>query len=542
MIKYPEKKALIIEDFAEFARAVGTMLRSMGILYTDTVTSGEAAIQACRENKYDIILSDYNLGSQKDGQQVLEELAAFNLIKPDCTFIMITAEKNAAMVMAALEFQPDSYLTKPFNNQILKARLDASILKKQTLLPINRAIKKKQWVKAYRLCGTISQEHPKYNTACTQLKFQALKNAKKYDEALKLVDDIINDRATPWALKGMGTIHYEMGEIKKSRDYFQQMTKEFPMALEGYDWLAKIQHQLEQPVEAQKTLEKAVEKSPKLLRRQKYLGQLAEQNDDLETMTNAYRKAVKFGQHSAFSASDEYIKLAKSIGKQLKGNSNDDRQKLILEVESLFQQVEQKFKNCTSTQFRGAVAHADFSSIIEDKKATKKHLDNANSIFDRIEEHIGPEESLEISSSLKTLGLRELAECVLEEAVEQYFDNPSFIKEAAKVTTNKHLIQNASKANKLNNEAVRLFKKNTFSKAIIYFIQAAEIAPNNVNICLNYAQALLKLYQSGDRKTAHLFQAEELLNGITRLPINDHRYARFSELNRLNQLMLQKID
>jgi len=542
MIKYSEKKALIIEDFAEFARAVGTMLRSMGILYTDTVTSGEAAIQACRENKYDIILSDYNLGSQKDGQQVLEELVAFNLIKQDCTFIMITAEKNAAMVMAALEFQPDSYLTKPFNNQILKARLDSSILKKQVLLPINRALRNKQWVKAYTLCETITKEHPKYKTACTQLKFQALKNAKKYDEALKLVTDIVNDRATPWALKGMGTVHYDMGEIKKSRDYFYQMIKEFPMALEGYDWLAKIQHQLEQPVDAQKTLEKAVEKSPKLLRRQKYLGQLAEQNDDFETMTNAYRKAVKFGQHSAFSGSDEYIKLTKSIGKQLKGNHNEDRQKLIVEVESLFQQVEQKFKGCTSTQFRGAVARADFCSIIEDKKATKKHLDLANSIFDRIEEHIGPEESLEISESLKTLGLTELAECVLEEAVEQYFDNPAFIKKATKLTTNKHLIKNASKANKLNNEAVRLFKKNEFSNAIIYFVQAIEIAPNNVNICLNYAQALLKLYQSGDKKTEHLFQAEELLNGITRLPISDPRYARFSELNRLNQLMLQKID
>ena len=107
MIKYSKKKALIVEDFAEFARAVGTMLRNMGITYTDTVTSGEAAIQACRETKYDIILSDYNLGPLKDGQQVLEELVTFNLLKPSCTFIMITAEKNAAMVMGALEFQPD---------------------------------------------------------------------------------------------------------------------------------------------------------------------------------------------------------------------------------------------------------------------------------------------------------------------------------------------------------------------------------------------------------------------------------------------------
>ena len=99
MIKYSEQKVLIIEDFAEFARAIGTMLINMGFTHTDTVNTGESAIQACREKKYDIILSDYNLGPKKDGQQVLEELVSFKLMSSNCIFIMITAEKNAAMVM-----------------------------------------------------------------------------------------------------------------------------------------------------------------------------------------------------------------------------------------------------------------------------------------------------------------------------------------------------------------------------------------------------------------------------------------------------------
>ena len=542
MINYSDKKALIVEDFAEFARAVGTMLRSMGIVYTDTVTSGEAAIQACRETKYDIILSDYNLGSHKDGQQVLEELSAFNLIKPSCIFIMITAEKNAAMVMAALEFEPDSYLTKPFNSQLLRVRLDKAITKNQMLFPINKALKNKQWPKAYSLCNEISGEHPKYKSSCDKLRFTALLRAKRYDDALVLVNNLLNDRATPWAMNGLGELYYLMDNQEKAESTFKQMISEFPMAIEGYDWLAKIQHQMGQAAEAQQTLESAVNKSPKLITRQKRLALLAEQNKDYETMTNAYRKAVKFGENSAFASSDEYIKLTKSIGKQLKSNTNEDRKKLISEVKSLFTQIEQKFKNCSRTQFRGAVAHADFSAIISDKISIEKYLEEANKVFDKIEEHIGTEESLEIAESLKTLGLNELAECVLEEAVEQYFDNPTFIKAAAKLTSNKYLIENASKANQLNNQAVKLFKQNKYKGAIDYFKQALDIAPNNVNICLNYAQSLLKLFQSGENEPSLLFDAEEILMGITRLSVGDQRYARFSELTRLNQLMIQKLD
>ncbi len=542
MIKYSEKKTLIIEDFAEFARAISTMLLNMGITYADTVTTGEAAIQACRENKYDIILSDYNLGPKKDGQQVLEELVSFNLIKPSCTFIMITAEKTAAMVMAALEFQPDSYLTKPFNSQLLKSRLDKSILKKETLNPIKIKMANKNWPEAYALCEEIIKQTPKYRSACMQLKFDCLKNSKQFDKALKLVETIVNDRATPWALRGIGSIYYDLGEFEKSEKIFSQMIMEFPMALEGYDWLAKIQHQLNRPVDAQKTLQKAVERSPKLLRRQKYLGSLAEQNSDFETMKHAYRQAVKYGQNSVFAGAEEYVKLTKSIGRTLKSNTNEDRSKLITEAESLFQQIEQKFKQDSCIQFRGAVAHADFSAIVKDKKSTDKYLQNANIIFDKIEEHLGADESIEIASSLKTLGLTQLAECVLEEAVEQYFDNPSFIRQASKLTNNKHLIENASKANKLNNQAVRQFKEKNYSSAIEFFTQAADIAPNNVNIRLNHAQALLKEFQSGKNDPQLLFRSETLLADITRLPFTDPRYTRYSELLRLNQLMLQKIE
>ena len=542
MVNYSDKQALIIEDFAEFARAVGTMLRSMGVNYADTVTSGEAAIQACREKKYDIILSDYNLGKSKDGQQVLEELSAFNLIKSDCTFIMITAEKTAAMVMAALEFQPDAYLTKPFNSQLLKSRLDKSITKKRILSPIQRAIKKKQYSKATQLCDSTSEEHPKFKTDCQKLKLNCLRESKQFDQAFELIEEILNRRATPWALAGLGKIYFESGELEKAKNTFLQMTKEFPMALDGFDMLAKVLHMLEQPIEAQKTLQKAIEKSPKLVKRQKFLGQLAEENDDIEAMTKAYRQAVKYGKNSAFLEADEYVKLTKSLGKTILNNSKEDRAKLIVEAELLFEQLEKNFKDETSIQFRGEVAHADFSDIIKDKNNKERHLANAQNIFERIEEHLGPDESIEIDETLKNLGLKELSESVIEEAVEQYFDNPDLVRRATAITNNKHLILNAKKANRLNTEAVQLFKQNNYAGSINYFERAAEIAPNNVNICLNHAQALLKQYQSGEKDPENLYRSEAILNEITRLPITDPRYTRFSELNRLNQLILQKLE
>ncbi len=539
LVRYSQKSVLIIEDFTEFARSLRGMMINMGCKKIDLVYNGGDAIQACRERKYDIILSDYNLGDSKDGQQVLEEIIEFELIKPSTVFIMVTAENTTSMVMGAIEHQPDSYLTKPFNGHTLKSRLDKSIVKKDLLSPIMQMLKEKKWQSAYKECSQVIEEHPKYKMACLRIKYNCLKGLKEYDKALDLTTRIVNERPIPWAMLGVGEIFAAKKEYQRAADLFTDMINEFPMVTEGYDWLAKMQYLLGHPIEAQETLQQAIEKSPKALARQKLLGSIAEENDDVETMSNAYRQAVKYGTNSAFASPDEFIKLTKSIGKQLKGNSDVDRQKLLDEAETVFNKLDRRFKNEPNTQFRSAVAHADFGSITNDQDKVERYLSSANRYFEKIDEHLGAQESIEISTSLKQLGQSDLAESILEEAFEQYFDDPAFVKKAEKITNNQSLINNSKKANQLNNKAIQCFSQQDYLTACDYFAQALEVAPNNVNINLNNVQTYLKRYQSGEKHKELLDEAQRLLGNITRLSSNDERYERYSELSRLTQLIIQ---
>ena len=539
LVRYSQKSVLIIEDFTEFARSMRGMMVTMGSKRIDLVYNGEDAIQICKEKKFDIILSDYNLGSGKDGQQVLEELHYFNLLKTNTMFIMVTAENTAEMVMGALEFQPDSYLTKPFNGHILKLRLDKGIYKKDILAPIVKLMRKKKWRSAIEMADQVISENPKFRMACLRHQYSCYKRLKLYDKALELTTGIVNERPIPWAMMGVGEIFFAKKDMEKASDLFSDMIVEFPMVLEGYDWLARIQALLGQPIEAQNTLLKAVKYSPKALKRQKLLGGLAEENNDFETMSGAFRQAVKYGSNSAFASPDEFVKLTKSIGMQLKGDADIDKKRLVDEAESVFKKLDTRFKNNPSTQFRSAVAHADFGAVTNDNDITDKYLNVATKYYDRIEELIGADESLEIAASLKSLGQEELAESILEEAFEQNFDDPVFMKKASQITSNKALVQNSQKVNQLNNKAIHLFSSREYLDAIGYFKKASKIAPNNVNIHLNHIQALLKQYQTQDKDPKLLEDAQNILSSITRLGASDPRYARYSELSRLTNLMLQ---
>ena len=262
MIQYNNIKVLLIEDFAEYASAVIAMISAMGCHHIDYVSSADAAIQKCREVTYDLILSDYNLGDGKDGQQVFEELRHFKIIPDDTCFIMITAEKTASMVMAALESRPDSYLAKPFNRQLLKSRIDKSLAKKQKFRPITKSINRKRWKEASVLYEELCSDTPLYRQELKRLKLNILKNTKNIKDSQSFLEKELDERITPWALTELGKIHFSLKEYALAEGVFKRMLMEFPYSLEGYDWLAKTQTVLKKPVEAQQTIEKAIKRSP----------------------------------------------------------------------------------------------------------------------------------------------------------------------------------------------------------------------------------------------------------------------------------------
>lgn len=540
MFTLSKKKTLVVEDFTEFARSVRAMLQSMGATDIDVVHNAEDALESCKNKKYDIILSDYNLGPKKDGQQFLEEISKYKLIKSNCVFLMLTAENSTAMVMGAVEYQPDAYIAKPFNGNFLKARLEKNIEKKDILQPINRAIINKKWQQSLENIQNILISNPKYKMSCLRLKYKTLINLKRLDEALELVSELNAKRAIPWVLEALGEIYYLKGQLEKSADIFKNMITEFPMSLEGYDWLAKIQKQVGQSVDAQNTLMNALKKSPKALDRQKKLGEVAEENEDLAIMTKAYRNAVKCGKNSAFASPDEYVKLTKALSKTIQSEPNIKLDHVISEAEELFKQLDNSFSKSNAKSLRNNIAHAEFYKSCNRQDKVEEYLTKSEKNFNDLDEQLLGDISLEVSKSFQDLGRTEIATNILNEAIMQNLDAPEFIKKATKISTNDTLIKACKMSSKHNIKAISYFKKSNFTDAIDYFEKAHSLVPNNINIRLNYIQSLLKQVQLDSSPKTIIELANNLISNMPNLSFSDHRYNRFSELNRLTQLMLQK--
>ena len=147
LIDLSKKRVLIIEDIGEMRLMLKSLMTSMGYSNIDVEPSGQSAIKRILERPYDVVLSDYNLGGSIDGQQILETSRKNYSQDHSTIFIMITADTAYESVVSVLEYQPDSYLVKPFPPAAFFRRFERVQKQKKTFESINTASNENYFVK-----------------------------------------------------------------------------------------------------------------------------------------------------------------------------------------------------------------------------------------------------------------------------------------------------------------------------------------------------------------------------------------------------------
>lgn len=120
-------KILYIDDNRMLIDSVKTLLD--GTYIVDYACTGREGIESARSIDYSLILLDLGL-PDIDGLEVCRELRAANVTAP---VLILTVQKDPAMSVQLLNCGADDYLTKPFNGEVLKARIAALLRRGQEM-------------------------------------------------------------------------------------------------------------------------------------------------------------------------------------------------------------------------------------------------------------------------------------------------------------------------------------------------------------------------------------------------------------------------
>lgn len=119
----PDKnmRILSVDDFSTMRRIVKNILKQLGYTNVDEAENGAVAIDAMREKRYDLIISDWNM-PVKTGIELLREVRADPELS-ETPFLMVTAEAERDNVIQAMQAGVSNYILKPFNARILEEKL-----------------------------------------------------------------------------------------------------------------------------------------------------------------------------------------------------------------------------------------------------------------------------------------------------------------------------------------------------------------------------------------------------------------------------------
>ncbi|MBD3250802.1 MAG: response regulator [Candidatus Pacebacteria bacterium] len=113
---------LVIEDDSDLNHYLCEFLNNNGYI-TESLEQGSAAIETIEQVNPDLILLDLKL-PDIDGRALCREIKD---IYPQTTVIILTGRADAQDVVKGFKIGADDYITKPFDNEILLARIRARL-------------------------------------------------------------------------------------------------------------------------------------------------------------------------------------------------------------------------------------------------------------------------------------------------------------------------------------------------------------------------------------------------------------------------------
>ncbi|MCZ6533266.1 MAG: sigma-54 dependent transcriptional regulator [SAR324 cluster bacterium] len=164
---------LVVDDNAQSRELAGDVLESVG-LRVYLAANGEQCLQMARANHPDVIVLDRIMPGMS-GDEVAEKLKSDEQLK-DIKIIMLSAMDKSADRVAGLDLGADDYLTKPYNRNELRARVDVHIRTKKAEEALQRAYAEVE--------QKVAERTVELQTANTQLQ-QEITERERAEQALK---------------------------------------------------------------------------------------------------------------------------------------------------------------------------------------------------------------------------------------------------------------------------------------------------------------------------------------------------------------------
>jgi len=115
------RRALVVDDSLTVRKIIRRIMEALGFA-VDEAADGQAALDAIRQQPVDVVMLDWNMPVM-DGLTFLREIKHDPSISKT-TVIFCTSMNELPHIQAALDAGADEYVMKPFDEELIREKLE----------------------------------------------------------------------------------------------------------------------------------------------------------------------------------------------------------------------------------------------------------------------------------------------------------------------------------------------------------------------------------------------------------------------------------
>ena len=113
-------KVLVVDDSGVMRKIIIRSLNAVGVTDVAEAADGQEGFNLFQSEQFDLVLTDWNMPI-RSGLDFVKDIRATGSKVP---IMMVTTEAQKSQVITAIQAGVTDYLTKPFENDALRAKLD----------------------------------------------------------------------------------------------------------------------------------------------------------------------------------------------------------------------------------------------------------------------------------------------------------------------------------------------------------------------------------------------------------------------------------
>jgi len=485
---------LLADDFSSFRNNVNSMLASMGAINVKMAAKASEVIELCANHTFDVILCDYNLGPGRTGQHVLEELRHRQLISRKTVFIVVSAESARTVVMGSYDCEPDDYLMKPITARILEQRIERLLYLRNALLPAYNALDAHDFSRAADILVELSLAEDRCSSAAQKLLGSVFLQIGDIDKAERLYTRALENRPLDWARLGLAKVKQAREELDQAGVWLQQIVEENPLYLPAYDVLAQNWERKGEKALVQETVQRAVDISPMSILRQKYLAEIATENNDLITALDARRRSVKLGQLSCHGQAEDHFAFARTVSLAIDRDLDIDPN-LGNEALAVLDQSKERYPLTESQLVQCNMLAGRIHALADHADIAEHYMAAATQGLNNIE----PDVDVELDHILTLLAMNknDEADQILQNLQQKYAGDETTLQKLDAFLDEPVSESNRELVRVINREGIELYNMGQFDEALACFERARKLFPKHIGIQLNMVQAYIGKLKCG---------------------------------------------